>query len=80
MTNHMTKPEQFDAAFMAVEHLVEGIANVMDNGVTLLVQPGYCAHCRDIEDGVPWCIHKEAAFGQDDAQDQYETYREALYS
>ena len=63
-----------------VQLLAPGIANVTDNGVTLLVQDGYCAHCRTNGDGEALCRHKEALFEAErgDAQDQYETYRDAL--
>jgi len=77
----MNPRDAFDVAYMPVELLGDGIANVTDNGVTLLVQPHYCAHCRDIRDGAGPCIHKHALFEAmypDDGQDQYETYRSAL--
>jgi len=62
-----------------VQLLAPGIANVTDNGVTLLVQDGYCAHCRTNGDGEALCRHKEALFeAEGGAQDQYETYADAL--
>ena len=69
------------------------IANVTDGDVTLLVTGYYCAHCRwGPGRGEVWCRHKERAFGggaiaghyreyareMKDAQDQRETYRDAL--
>ena len=73
--------QAFDQAFrpeLKVEILYPGIVNVTDDGVTLLVQDYYCAHCRDNGNGgKAWCEHKEAAFG-DDGRDQYETYAAAL--
>ncbi len=45
---------------MEVELLSPGIANVTDGEWVLLVQPGYCAHCREIDGGEGPCAHKDA--------------------
>ncbi len=86
----MTDAQIFDAEFrpaLTVEYLTADklIANVTDGGVTLLVTGYYCAHCRDSNDGAPWCDHKDAAFrdtrfpGEYEAYaDQRETYADAL--
>ena len=52
--------QAFDTAFMPVDLLKPGIANVTDEGVTLLVQPGYCPFCRQYDDGEGPCRHKDA--------------------
>ena len=75
----MTNAQTFDAAFkpaFEVEYLTADklIANVTDNGVTLLVTGYYCAHCRDSADGAAWCEHKQAAFGDSQFPGQYEEY------
>ena len=82
MTN-LTKPEQFDQAFMRVtDHPVEGFAYVTVGKVRLLVSDYYCPFCRDNgTDGEAWCRHKEAAFRgdhDDDGDDLRETYEAAL--
>ena len=78
----MTNAQAFDQAFSPFDIEMRGdwIAIVEDGGERLIVTLYYCSHCRDDgTDGEAWCRHKEAAFGDgDDAQDQYETCRDAL--
>ena len=78
----MTNARAFIQAFAPfdIEPRGEWMAIVDVGGDRRCVTTHYCAHCRDDgTDGEAWCVHKEAAFGDsDDAQDQYETYRDAL--
>ena len=82
----MTNEQAFDQAFrpeLTVEPRGSGFALVTEGNRQQLVCEYYCPFCEFDSDNTaatsPWCEHKEAAFGDgDDAQDQYETCRDAL--